>query len=280
MVLTGPTATGKTALAVHLARRFRGEIISADSRQVYRKLDLGTGKDLAEYGEIPHHLIDIVEPTGNYHLAAFLPDAYRALAEIYARGRLPLICGGSALYVAALLEDYRLPGGAFPTRESGLPRIRKGSEAPSFTPPFPVDFLTLGVYYPRETVRRRIEERLDARLEAGLVEEVRALHDQFGVSFQKLEFLGLEYREVAAYLQGRCTREEMRTTLLNRIRQFAKRQDIFFRKLEREGQTIYWLPGGDPETAAGLIEHFLAEEPLPEPELRLSEIYYGRKSRA
>lgn len=263
LVITGPTATGKTALAVRLARKFGGEIISADSRQVYCRLDLGTGKDLAEYGEIPHHLIDIADPaTETFHLAAFMTAVYAAMASCRDRGKRPIVCGGSALYIASLLHDYRLDTG----------------DGEAFTPPFAVDFLTLGVLYPRETVRRRIAERLDARLSAGLIEEVRQLHDLHGVSYEKLEYFGLEYREVAQFLQGRCTEKEMRETLLNRIRQFAKRQDIFFRKIERGGTLIHWLPEGDPAQAEALWTRFLCGETLPPPAFRINEIHYGPRS--
>ena len=111
VVITGPTATGKTALAVWLARIFNGEIVSVDSRQVYRGMDIGTGKDLDEYGEVPYHLIDIADPAREeYNLARFLPDAYRAIREIVERNHVPILCGGTALYLAALLDGYRLPG--------------------------------------------------------------------------------------------------------------------------------------------------------------------------
>ena len=120
VVITGPTATGKTALAVKLARLYPAEIVSVDSRQVYRGMDIGTGKDLDEYGLVPHHLIDIADPQSEvYHLARFVRDAYRAIREIAARGRIPILCGGTALYLAALLDGYRLPGGALPPRKKG-----------------------------------------------------------------------------------------------------------------------------------------------------------------
>ena len=147
----------------------------------------------------------------------------------------------------------------------------------SFEPPFELDALILGVYYPRGEVHARIEARLDSRLTDGLVDEVRKLHEVNGVTWEQLEFFGLEYRETARYLKGECTLLEMRNTLLCRIRQFAKRQDIFFRKLEREGHDIYWLKAGREPDPCGLLEQFLKNEPLPPPALRLCDINYGRK---
>lgn len=275
IAITGPTATGKTALAVRLARIFDGEIISVDSRQVYRGMDIGTGKDLAEYGEIPHHLIDVADPAvDEYNLARFCQDAFAALREIHARGKLPILCGGTALYLTALLAGYRLPGKALEHTDK---RERQNSgDAFSFTPPVVLEPLVLGVYYPRSEVHRRIEARLDARLDAGMIEEIRQLHEA-GVSFEKLEFFGLEYREIGRYLQGECTREEMRYTLLCRIRQFAKRQDIFFRKMEREGHQIHWLREAREPNPETLVADFLAGRPLPEPVLRMSDTYYSGK---
>ena len=272
LVLTGPTATGKTRLAAELAKRFNGEIISADSRQVYRGMDIGSGKDLGEYGDVPYHLIDIADPaTEVYNLGRFCRDAWQAAGDICARGKVPIICGGTALYIAAILDGYRLPGGALPPRTYDTPRIRQNPDAPpSFTPPFAISPLILGVLFPRLTVRERIARRLDARLECGMIEEVRKLHDN-GVSFEKLESFGLEYREISLYLQNRCTFEEMRTQLLNKIRQFAKRQDIFFRKLEREGHQIHWLYEGKQPDPEQLITDFLNGKKIADPAFRLCD---------
>ena len=274
IAVTGPTATGKTRLAVQLARRFSGEIISVDSRQVYRNMDIGTGKDLEEYGEVPYHLTDIADPgKGDYNLWRFCHDAYAAVRDIAARNRVPILCGGTALYLEALLKGFSLPGGALPPREKGVPRTRRedaGAEG-NFAAPFKLDALVLGVYYPRLEVRDRIEKRLDARFDAGMIDEIRDLHDKHGVSFEQLEFYGLEYREIALFLQGKATFEEMRSNLLNRIRQFAKRQDIFFRKLEREGVDIHWLERGCEESASRLVTAFLAGGEIPAPEFRLAD---------
>ncbi len=281
IVITGPTACGKTRLAVELAGRIGGGVLSADSRQVYKHMDIGSGKDIQEYGQIPYRLIDVADPAKEvYNLARFLPDAYEAVKDFAGAGLVPVVCGGSALYIDALLRDYRLPGGALPPRNSGLPRQRQNPEAEaSFSPPFELDFLVLGVYYPRSVVRERIRERLDFRLQHGLVEEVEQLHSVYGLSFEQLEFFGLEYREAALFLQGKCSREEMRNRLLDKIRQFAKRQDIFFRKMERSGVKIYWLTGERrEERAAELAEMFLAGRELPDTELKMTEVYYGKRS--
>ena len=279
VAVTGPTATGKTALAVALAQRFDAEIISVDSRQVYRFMDLGTGKDLEEYGTVPYHLIDIADPgKDTYNLSQFCRDAFAAIEDITKRGKLPLLCGGTALYLDALLKGYRLPGGKLPEREKGVARSVADYEAePSFTPPFELDPLVLGVLFDRNIVRERIEKRLDARFEAGMIEEVRQLHEKEGVPYEKLEFFGLEYREIAFYLQGKCTFEEMRQSLLDKIRQFAKRQDIFFRKIERSGQDIYWCREGKNPDPVELVQKFLAGEKLPEITFRLADVNYGKK---
>ncbi|MBE6364734.1 MAG: tRNA dimethylallyltransferase [Lentisphaerae bacterium] len=273
IVILGPTATGKTALAVKMAEIFNGEIISADSRQVYKGMDIGSGKDIAEYGNVPYHLIDIADPaTDTYNLGFFCRDAWQAIAEIRNRGKLPIICGGTALYIAALLDNYRLPGGALPPRTYDTPRIRQNPDAPpSFTPPFAITPLVLGVLYPRLTVRERIAARLDARFDAGMIDEVRKLHDENQVGFEKLESFGLEYREISLFLQNRCTFEEMRSQLLNKIRQFAKRQDIFFRKLEREGHQIHWLAAAKEPDPELLIRDFLQNKKIAEPSFRLCD---------
>jgi tRNA dimethylallyltransferase len=318
VVITGPTATGKTALAVKLASRFGGEIISVDSRQVYRGMDIGTGKDLEEYSHdnkpVPYHLIDMVDPETEYNLMEFCRDAWQAIKAVAARSNLPVLCGGTPMYLNAILAEYELPGGppdsdlrkslAGKTLEELLEILKSNDEetysgfkdrdnryrllraiektavpanALSEGCFCKLDPLVIGVYFPRAEVHRRIEERLDRRLKNGMVEEVEQLH-QRGVSWERLEFFGLEYRFIALYLQGKLNYDGMRNQLLFGIRQFAKRQDIWFRKLEREGQTIFWIDqqkGPDPFT---LVEDFLAGRPLPRPEISLKDIFYGPKT--
>lgn len=279
VAVTGPTATGKTALAVKLAQAFDGEIVSVDSRQVYRFMDLGTGKDLEEYGEVPYHLINIADPgVDTYNLSEFCRDAFAAIDDIRSRGKLPLLCGGTALYLDALLKGYRLPGGELPARAKDRARSTADYDAPpSFTPPFELDPLVVGVLFDRAVVRERIEKRLDARFAAGMVEEVKKLHEEKNVPYEKLEFFGLEYREIAFYLQEKCTFEEMRQSLLDKIRQFAKRQDIFFRKIERSGQKIFWCLEGKTPDPFELVRAFLAGEELPDITFRLADVNYGKK---
>jgi len=316
LVITGPTATGKTKLAVHLARRFGGEIISADSRQVYRHMDLGTGKDLDEYGDgadrVPCHLLDVVDPQEDFHLKKFIELALAAMDGIRSRNHLPVIAGGTPLYVNALIRGYDLPGGepdpqlreelqslsheqlmarlqavATPeflkrvdiTQDKRIIRAIEIALSPQAEPIHaePLDNpLVIAPYYPRKTVRERIEIRLDERLKLGLVEEVRMLH-QNGVSWEKLDWFGLEYRYVSRYLKNELTFDQMRTELLAKIRHFCKSQDIWFRKMEREGIAIHWLPEGDTATAESLVARWLAHEPLPKPSIRLADITYSTK---
>lgn len=296
VIVTGPTATGKTRLAVALAREFGGEIISVDSRQVYRGMDIGTGKDVSEYSEggsaVKCHLLDIVEPGEKYDLFHFLRDARGVLCDMHARGVLPILCGGTPLYLAALLDGYDLSGGPPDlvaraeleqkplyelveilrqeapeelfaridlTQERrvirGIEIARSGIRK---MPPKLSRTLILAPKYSRTDVRERIRIRLDERLKGGLVEEVRQLNEN-GVSFEKLDWFGLEYRYVGRYLAGECTYDEMHDDLLTQIRQFAKRQDIWFRKIEREGHVIHWIDGGDFSMAAALVSEFLKQ---------------------
>ena len=312
IAVIGPTACGKTAFAVRLARTLKGEIVSADSRQVYCGLDIGSGKDLAEYsagGEpVKYHLIDIADPSSSFTLSDYLRQASTALEDIISRQKLPILAGGTALYIDALLKGYALPGGPPDSalrrnlealdneslsamlpqigRDEGeetnrqrlLRRIElastraEGSGAPERL--FRADWLALGIRFDRKIMHQRIEARLDARLGQGMLEEVAALHDA-GVSWERLERFGLEYRQAALHLQGLMNFRDMRDSLLIKIRQFAKRQDSWFRKMEREGLRIYWFEPGDFEQANALTSSFLRNETLPEPSFRLKDVDFG-----
>ena len=266
---------------------------------------------------VPYHLIDVAEPNEAFDLFRYLALARDTIRDVHRRGRLPIGVGGTTLYLKALLDDYRLEGrGSTPAfrrdlelrtddellsllaakapdifaradrtqrrriiRALEIARTRHTGqeEAPGLGQELPLRPLLLAPYYPRAELHARIAARLDARLQAGLVAEVARLHAQ-GVSWERLDFFGLEYRYVARHLTGALSLAEMRNQLLARIRQFCRAQEIWFRKLEREGKVIYWIPGGDPGEAAHLVTSFLEEQPLPPPRLRLCEIYYGPRS--
>ena len=318
IIITGPTATGKTHLAVQIAKIFSGEIISVDSRQVYCGLDIGTGKDIEEYSfdglDIPYHLIDVVKPNEEYNLLKFRQDIPPILSAINERGNLPIICGGTPLYIDSLISDYEMKGGppdldlrdslnkldnnellqllkieyneVYEKLKTGENRNRmirsveraravKNAEIPDIPPN--TEWLIFGVFYHRKEVHRRIETRLDARLDEGMVDEVKDLHDN-GLSWERLEFFGLEYKYIALYLQGKSTYQEMRDRLLIKIRQFAKRQDIWFRKMERAGHIIHWIPEGNVNEASEIINRFLENRAIPSPKIQISAIDYGKKS--
>ncbi|WP_020677406.1 tRNA (adenosine(37)-N6)-dimethylallyltransferase MiaA [Geopsychrobacter electrodiphilus] len=282
LVILGATAGGKTTLAVRAARQLDAEIISADSRQVYRGMDLGTGKDLAEYGEIPCHLIDIVEPGAEYNVFNFQRDCLAAIAAIHQREKLPLLCGGTGMYLDAVLRGYRLievpenralRAELEPLSDHQLrlrlmqlkPQLHNrtdlddrqrllraieiavGEQNSVDLPPFPpLHPCIFGLRWPHEVLRQRIALRLQQRFEQGMIAEVAELHEG-GVPWAKLEFYGLEYRLIAQHLQGHLNRNDMVQQLRSAIGQFAKRQETFFRRMEKQGMKIHWLDGqGEP----------------------------------
>ena len=285
LVVLGSTASGKTKLAVELARMLNGEIISADSRQVYRGLDIGSGKDLDEYQEINHHLIDIVDPGYEYNIFDFQQDVINAHQQINLKNKLTILAGGSALYVDSILKGYRLI--AVPenkTLRSTLARlsheqliqkliqlkpnlhnttdliererllraieIAEGElAAQDEINDFPaLKPLIFAIKWPREVIRQRITLRLKQRMVQGLIEEVAQLHAQ-GVSWQTLYFYGLEYRFIAQHLQGQLSENDCFQKLNSAIHQFSKKQDTWLRRVERNGTKIHWLDG-DKDTLA------------------------------
>jgi tRNA dimethylallyltransferase len=299
LVVLGPTASGKTRLAVGAARALGGEIISADSRQVYRGMDLGTGKDLSEYGEVPHHLIDILQPGEEFHLFAFLGRFAEVFAAIRGRGRLPVLAGGTGLYLDAVLRRYQLaavpenPQLRLELAESSMAElaarlqlhrpalhnstdltdrarllraieIAEGEADAVPLPPLPeLRPLVFGLRWERNELRRRITARLKERLAQGMVEEVEGLHVA-GVPWETLEFYGLEYRFVARHLQGQLSRNDMVQKLCSAIHDFAKRQETWFRRMERNGVEIHWLDGaGAPlHELLALVENSCSISPL------------------
>jgi tRNA dimethylallyltransferase len=286
IVILGATATGKTRVGVQVARSLGGEIISADSRQVYRGMDLGTGKDLSEYGDIPYHLIDIKNPGEEFNVYEFKQTFVQAFHAIRSRGRLPILVGGTGLYLEAVLLGYQLPevpeDPAFHKELSASPiaelrerlkrtkpelhnttdltdrrRLIRALEIADFTlkiPPPRMDPpelkpVVFGIQLDRQLLRRRITHRLNERLNGGMTAEVKGLINA-GLSFESLDFYGLEYRYVALYLKGALNRNDMFQKLNSAIHQFAKRQETWFRRMERKGIEIHWVEGiRDPAEA-------------------------------
>ena len=281
IVILGPTAVGKTNLAVQLALKIKGEIISADSRQVYRGMDLGTGKDLDEYevngNQIPFHLIDILEAGQTYNLFDFQRDFYTAHDSILERDKIPILCGGTGLYLEAALSDKRLL--EVPINEELREELKNKSqddlnekllaisesihnttdtldrertiraiEIESFKKQYiaedsPIkNFIVFGIKADREIIKRRIELRLKERLTSGMIEEVKVLLDS-GVSLERLNYYGLEYKFIGNYLSGLINYDEMYTKLLQAIQRFAKKQMTWFRRMEKRGVEIHWIDG-------------------------------------
>ncbi|MCR5325883.1 MAG: tRNA (adenosine(37)-N6)-dimethylallyltransferase MiaA [Bacteroidales bacterium] len=221
----GPTASGKTRYAVQLARALgSAEIISADSRQVYRRMDIGTGKDLSEYGPVPYHLIDIAEPGTQYNVYRFREDFAAAMEDIRSRGAFPILCGGTGLYISAVTSGYDFAS-------------KKPLSARLDSQPDKVFFI--GTLVSREVRNARIDARLDARMQEGMIQEIKGLLDE-GIDPQVLISYGLEYKFVTQYLIGELDYATMRERLAIAIHQFAKRQMTWFRGMERSGIRIHW----------------------------------------
>ena len=281
ITILGPTASGKTPVAARLAAEIGGEVISADSRQVYRRMDIGTGKDLEDYGAIPYHLIDIREPGTKYNLFEYQQDFFDVYQEIQSRGAVPILCGGTGLYIEAVLKGYHLSpvpqnqelrdsleGKSLDELTQILAdlKVKTGSNMHNTTDvdscqrairaieietynlehPTPrrelpaVDSLIIGISIDRELRREKITRRLKARLENGMVEEVRVLLDE-GIPAEDLIYYGLEYKFLTEYLIGQLTYDEMFQRLEIAIHQFAKRQMTWFRGMERRGFQIHWI---------------------------------------
>ena len=280
ITILGPTASGKTKVAVQLAARLNAEIISADSRQVYRRMDLGTGKDLDDYTigkqTIPYHLINIVEPGTKYNVFEYQRDFLQAYTNIKARGKNVIVCGGTGLYIESIIRGYRLsPVPQNPelreqlkgkslqeltdilkqfktlhntTDVDSASRAIRAIEIASYyvhTPvddrPFPtLSSYTIGIDVDRELRRARISKRLRQRLDAGMIDEIHSLLNE-GIAPEDLIYYGLEYKYLTLYAIGTLSYEEMFTKLEIAIHQFAKRQMTWFRGMERRGVEIHWM---------------------------------------
>jgi tRNA dimethylallyltransferase len=285
LVVTGPTASGKTSLAAAVALKLNGEIISADSRQIYRQMNLGTGKDYSDYlvegRQIPYHLVDIADPGYKYSVFEYQQDFKKVLGDLRTRNIFPVVCGGSGMYIDSVVSGYQMievpPDPEFRASLEGKPlaeltvilssfkklhnktdidtkkRAIRAIEIERFIgtgkqklDDFPVIRpLITGVLFSREKRRERISERLKRRLEEGMVDEVRQLLMQ-GVDPETLIYYGLEYKYITLYITGRISYDEMFSSLETAIHQFAKRQMTWFRGMERKGIQIHWIDGELP----------------------------------
>ena len=285
ITILGPTASGKTALAARLAYEMHTEVISGDSRQVFRRMDLGTGKDLEDYVvegiQVPYHLIDIVEPGTKYNVFEYQRDFLKVYEELRGEGKVPVLCGGTGLYLESVLRGYRL----MPVPENeALRTVLAGKSLEELTEmlksykqlhnttdvdtpkrairaieieeyyrnhpaegrDFPsIHALVVGIDIDRETRRRKISERLKQRLEHGMLDEIRDLLSE-GIPAENLIYYGLEYKYLTQYVIGELTYEEMYRKLEIAIHQFAKRQMTWFRGMERRGIQIHWLEASSP----------------------------------
>ncbi|GET33565.1 tRNA dimethylallyltransferase 2 [Prolixibacter bellariivorans] len=285
VTILGATASGKTAIAAHLAKSIGGEIISADSRQVYRGMDIGTGKDLSDYiidgTLVPYHLIDIANAGYQYNVFEYQRDFLNVFDKLQKRGKFPVLCGGTGLYIEAILKGYKLiqvPVNEIRRKElqemsleeltkilSGYKELHNTSDIenkkravraieieeyyqkhPEIDLSFPeINSLIVGVKFDRDSRRRRITQRLKDRLQNGMIEEVEKLLAS-GLSPESLTYYGLEYKYLTMYVTGEISYDEMFQSLNTAIHQFSKRQMTWFRKMEREGFQIHWLDGYMP----------------------------------
>jgi tRNA dimethylallyltransferase len=289
ITVLGPTASGKTKLAAQIAYHFNGEIISADSRQVYEGMDLGTGKDYKDYIinniQIPHHLIDIVGPKEEFNVFLFKEFFIKAFTQITKRSMLPIVCGGTGLYLSAIIQDYKLSPKDAGLREEfeklSFDELKflflKLNKSPhnttdlldkerilnallilcsndnSYTDTGAMRSFIIGINPDRDEIKRRISDRLRNRLDSGMIEEVRTLIND-GVGIEKMMFFGLEYKYIGMYLTGKFNYNDMYQKLNSAIHNFAKRQMTWFRKMEKEGIIINWIRSNEFTEAKILIE--------------------------
>jgi tRNA dimethylallyltransferase len=297
LVITGPTASGKTSLAVAIANRSGGEIISADSRQVYKGMNIGTGKDYDDYlingVRVPCHLIDIADPGYKYNVFEFQRDFIKVYSSLKERNIFPVVCGGSGMYADSIITGYKMfevpndSGLRIELEKKSMEELKeilstykglhnitdidtrkraiRAIEIEHFSrnrkkqkSDFPkISSLVVGIHFDRDTRRQRISERLRQRLKAGMIPEVKHLIEQ-GVSIESLIYYGLEYKFVTLYLTGKITYDEMVRDLEMAIHQFAKRQMTWFRGMEKRGIKIHWIDGNLPlEEKADMVMELL-----------------------
>jgi tRNA dimethylallyltransferase len=294
IVILGPTATGKTRLAARLASEIGSEIISADSRQVYRGMDLGTGKDLDDFivdgTQVTYHLIDIVDPDHEFSVFEYQKRFFECFEEISGRGIVPIMVGGTGLYIEAVIKGYRML--EVPENKSlrrtlhdmetetlqeqlrvlnqaihnttdllDRDRLIRAIEIAAYTKEHlssqkaiipEIRPIIIGVRWSRDVIRQRITDRLKKRIDMGMIDEVKTLRKS-GISWEKLSFFGLEYRYISLYLKNEMTSDTMFTTLNTKIHQFAKKQETWFRRMERRGTMIHWIDGDDYNALKGLV---------------------------
>lgn len=294
LIILGPTASGKSALAIQIAKKFNGEVISADSRQVYKGLDIGTGKVTQEEMQgIPHHLLDIISPAKRYSVETFKHDAEKAIDLVLKKGKLPIIAGGTGFYIEALVKNIARPNVLMNTKlrkelaslstaelKNRLEKIdpsyakkidvnnpvrliraieiaeQLGHVPELVSMPAKYEFLQIGISTDDENLREKIIKRLDMRLQNGMVDEVRKLRaPKTGkpLSWKRLFELGLEYRYISLFLQGKLTVQEMRDELAQEIWQYARRQKTWFRR----DKSIVWIENGQMKAAEKIVKEFL-----------------------
>jgi tRNA dimethylallyltransferase len=301
ITLLGPTATGKTKLAAFLAKELNGEIISADSRQVYKFMDVGTGKDLSDYIvdniNVAYHLINIAEPTEEYNLYRFKSDFYEAFEKIKAAQMLPFLVGGTGMYLSAILQNYKLRKADLSqnrieelenysdeklrkilrsikpkqhnitdliTKERIIKAIliEEANQFENIQSINPISSLNIGIKLERNEIKGRITDRLKKRLDEGMTDEIKNLLDM-GISHNKLSFFGLEYKFISQYLRGELNYNDMYQKLNSAIHSFAKRQMTWFRKMERDGVNINWFDGKDYHAVLSFIKERLEKNAKP-----------------
>ena len=301
ITLLGPTATGKTKLAAFLAKELNGEIISADSRQVYKFMDIGTGKDLSDYivdnVNVLYHLINIADPTEEYNLYRFKTDFYLAFEKIKTAQKLPFLVGGTGMYLSAILQNYKLRKADLSQNrieelenyseeklreilQSIKPKqhnitdlitkdrilkailIEEANQFENIQSINPISSFNIGITLERNEIKRRITERLKKRMDEGMIDEIKNLLD-IGISHNKLSFFGLEYKFISQYLRDELNYNDMYQKLNSAIHSFAKRQMTWFRKMEREGVNINWFDGKDYHVVLSFIKERIEKNANP-----------------